>query len=545
MKNIMLFCFLILLNISCKSIKSYVLIENPEASLELTEESELKNWHFKDIVLDTVPGISLQRAYASLLINKKSKNVIVAVIDSELDFNHKGLKGSLWLNKDEIPNNGLDDDNNGYIDDVHGWNFLGNAQGENNKYVNFESTRIIKRLTSYFELKNKSTLSRQDSIKYIYYQKVLKRHQELSKKYAIQKENDDRLYNLYLSTKKELIKIFNNQPYTITDLDSLRHIKQINIKQYKIDFMIDMISAGVDENSVTRTKLDSDNTVEKVLGLNYDDRKIQNDNENDITDIDYGNNMGYTDDVLHHGTNMSGIIAGIALNDELKMMSLATSAYGDEHDKDIALAIRYAVDNGAKVINMSFWKEFSLYEDWVLDAIKYAEKNDVLIISIAGNDGLNLNYNLKYPNDKLTDGTEVSDNFILVGASNHNLNKEFMLGYSNYGTIDVDLFAPGNKIYTTSRDNTYINNSGGTSSAAAITSGVAALIRSYYPDLTASEVKHILMDSGIEYTLEVATPTEEDPEKTTPFNQLSKSGKVLNAYNALLMAERISKGKRK
>jgi subtilisin family serine protease len=537
-------CILVFITLclpSCKTHNSYQTIKTPNSIRQRSAQIDSKNWHLQDIELDTVPGISLQRAYDSLLVNKKRKEVIVAVIDSEIDTDHNDLKSRLWLNKDEIPNNGLDDDNNGYIDDIHGWNFLGNKQGDNNKYVNFESTRILKRLTPYFELKNLNNLSSEDSIKYTYYQKVLKRQESLIDEYTKDKVNSDNLYNFYFDIKNKVSAVFDNKAFNRKDLDSLKQVENKNIDQDDLLDLIELLDYNVNDDTVIRQKTHFDNIISRLLSLNYNDRKIQNDNENDITDIDYGNNMGYTDDVLDHGTNMSGIIAGIALNKEVKIMSLATSAYGDENDKDIALSIRYAVDNGAKVINMSFWKEFSIYEDWVLNAIKYAERNDVLIISIAGNDGLNLNQNLKYPNDKLTDGTEVSDNFILAGASNHTLNKEFMLAYSNYGTIDVDLFAPGNKIYTTSPNNKYKDNSGGTSSAGAITSGVAALIRSYYPGLTASQVKRILMDSGIEYTLEVSTPTEENPEKTTPFNQLSKSGKVVNAYNALIMAERISR----
>jgi cell wall-associated protease len=191
---------------------------------------------------------------------------------------------------------------------------------------------------------------------------------------------------------------------------------------------------------------------------------------------------------------------------------------------------------------MSFGKEFSLHKEWVFDAIKYAEKNNVLIISSAGNFGYNLNSNNDYyPNDNIDNGAEISANFVLVGATSYSINSALKTESSNYGKNDVDLFAPGDKIFTTLPNNKYSNNLGGTSLASAITSGVAALIFSYYPNLTASQVKHILMDTGLEYTLEVNTLTEEDKNKTTPFNQLSKSGKVLNAYNAFIMADSISR----
>ena len=190
------------------------------------------------------------------------------------------------------------------------------------------------------------------------------------------------------------------------------------------------------------------------------------------------------------------------ISNNLKIMSLPIASYGDEHDKDIALAIRYAVNNGAKVINMSFGKDFSLHKEWVFDAIKYAEKNNVLIVTSAGNSGTNLNeYNDSYPNDNINNNEEVADNFLMIGASTNKADKDLYATFSNYGNIDVDVFAPGYKMYSTfAQDYKYDVIRGGTSTSSAVTSGVAALLFSYYPDLTASQVKHIIMDSGVEYT---------------------------------------------
>jgi subtilisin family serine protease len=222
-------------------------------------------------------------------------------------------------------------------------------------------------------------------------------------------------------------------------------------------------------------------------------------------------------------------------------MPLAIAPYGDTHDKDIALAIRYAVDNGAKVINMSFGKFDSLYKDWVFEAFRYAEKHDVLIVSSAGNYRYDLTeVNNYYPNDNVDNGKEESDNFLLIGGSSYYANETLKHNNSNFGNIDVDIFAPAVDIYTTLPNNEYTTDTG-TSLAAALTSKVAALIFSHYPKLTASQVKHIIIDSGVEYTFPVKTPTREDKDKTTPFSELSKSGKVVNAYNALIMADSISR----
>ncbi len=225
-----------------------------------------------------------------------------------------------------------------------------------------------------------------------------------------------------------------------------------------------------------------------------------------------------------------------------KIMPLNISYSGDEHDKDIAMAIYYAVDNGAKVINMSFGKEFSLHKKWVSDAYKYAESNNVLIVHCAGNDSFNVDENPYYPNDvDYENPHEVVDNFINVGATTAKADSTLVASFSNYGKKNVDLFAPGDKIYTTTAGNGYAYDSG-TSLAAPMVSATAALIWSYYPKLTAKEVKQIILESGTAYDMDVLIPGGEG--KKAKFSELSKSGKVLNVYNAMQLAEKVSKKKR-
>jgi cell wall-associated protease len=538
------FLLFILIFFSCKTKQKFEPVHSPLLTAQERELDDLKNWHFKDIELDTVPGISLHRTYDSLLLNKKAKEIIVAVIDTEIDINHIALINHIWKNENEISDNQIDDDKNGYLDDSNGWNFLGNSKGKNNLFVNFEYTRILRKWSPYFEKIDTTGLSLKDSLKFTILKIAKKKYDDNLSYFQATKDNYVRLYDKYFDAKTRIQKLLEKEDYTTEELIILKTSVKDEKTQKACDLIIELMGYDITDKYVIDNKYQSSQMVDKLMGLDYNDRIIQGDNPEDLQDINYGNNkLAGNLESLTHGTSMAGIITGVFFDENIKIMPLAIAAYGDEHDKDITLAIRYAVDNGAKVINMSFYKEMSMYEAWVLEAIKYASDHDVLIVSIAGNDGLDLNKNLKYPNDRLRDGSEVSDNFILAGASNYMLGKDFRLDYSNYGSTDVDLFAPGDYIYTTAPFNEYDAESNGTSSAGAITSGVAALIRSYYPDLTASQVKHILMDSGIEYTLEVSTPTEEDPDKTTPFNQLSKSGKVLNAYNALLMAERISKGK--
>jgi subtilisin family serine protease len=312
-----------------------------------------------------------------------------------------------------------------------------------------------------------------------------------------------------------------------------------------------MLSYGMPVSELkeaVQKQLDDFNALLNGDNLKTDYRKVVGDNPNDITDIKYGNNIVFGPDKeeARHGTHVAGIVAqvrnnniggdGIASN--VQILTVRAVPDGDEYDKDIALGIRYAVDNGAKVINGSFGKPFSPQKQWVYDAIKYAEKKDVLIVHAAGNDAKDIDYNDNFPNDSDDKVTEFADNMITVGALNFENGNKLVARFSNIGKINVDVFAPGVKIYATTPKNTY-SFLQGTSMAAPNVAGVAALIRSYYPKLSAKQVKHILMDSGVAIESDVIVGGK--PADTRPFSALSKSGKIVNAYNALQMAEKMSK----
>ena len=208
---------------------------------------------------------------------------------------------------------------------------------------------------------------------------------------------------------------------------------------------------------------------------------------------------------------------------------------GDEYDKDIALGIRYAVDNGAKVINGSFGKYYSPHKEWVQDALKYAAEKDVLVIFAAGNDSKNLDVENKYPSDSYNGAPEISNNILIVGALNAEYGTKMVAPFSNYGQYNVDVFAPGMKIYATipNQEYKYLQ---GTSMASPNVAGVAAMIRSYYPKLTAAQVKKVIIDSGI--TLTNTVLLGEDQHEAN-FKTASVSGKIVNAYNAMIMASQM------
>lgn len=510
-------------------------------------DSVKQAWYLKDIVNDTIPGISAEKAFEELIGNKKPKlkEIIIAVLDTELDINHKAIKECIWINSNEIPNNKIDDDNNGYIDDTNGWNFLGNSKYEMTKFSNFEYTRILKKYGDVFRNRLIGDFST-DSI--VFYNKYIKAKKAYNKVYEEEME-----YSKYLSNtkkkvnklKKTLSKYSVNGEFVIDRLDAIR--TEDEDLQKSIKKMIQYLKIGGDTWQ-RKWEQANHNYFEKYLDLNFNNRYITGDNVDDINDNEYGSNRVCDSLTFSHATKVVGLI-NLAYGNQseivrkrVKIMPLVTSCNGDEHDKDIALAIRYAVVNGAKIINMTFSKDFSLYNDWIVDAIDFARENDVLIVSAAGNQGYNLDLKDYYPNDIDNMGKEFTNNFINVSASTWNINKRLVANFSCYGKNNVDLFAPGVEIYTTTPHDKYKFDSG-TSLATPIVSGIAAIVWLYYPKLKASEIKEILMDSGVSYDIDVEITNEEGEKVLVPFSSLSKSGKIVNAYNALLMAEKYSNSK--
>ena len=492
-------------------------------------ETELKRWSHLDLVKDSIPGMSVDKAYSELLKNKKSTVVIVGIVDSGVDIEHEDLKSVIWTNKKEIAGNGIDDDKNGYIDDIHGWNFLGDITKEN-----FEYERIIN---------DKSLV---DEATYA----DAKKQNENKIDEAKQAKNQIE-FALSMITKADeaISKLIGKPTYTAEEVDAIVSTDAEIIKNKSV--LKRMLSSGMSIPELKKeiqTELDGFVKVLSGDNLKTNYRTVLGDNPNDINDTKYGNNnvMGPDKEKILHGTHVAGIVAqtrgnnvgGDGVANNVQILTVRAVPDGDEYDKDIALGIRYAVDNGAKVINGSFGKSFSPHKQWVYDAIKYAESKDVLIVHAAGNDSKDIDTENNFPNDSDDKKTEFADNMITVGALNFKYGANVVADFSNYGALNVDVFAPGVKIYASTPNNKY-QFLQGTSMAAPNVAGVAALIRSYYPTLSAKQVKHILMDSGTSIGEDVNVGG--DPSDKRPFASLSKSGRIVNAYNALIMAEKLSK----
>jgi subtilisin family serine protease len=524
---------------SCSSVKNMTVptmdtaVSMPVKQGTVSDE-QFKHWAHADLETDTIPGISLDKAY-QFLEGKTGETVIVAVIDSGIDIEHEDLKDVLWVNTKEIPGNNIDDDKNGYVDDVYGWNFLGGNGVAAPEQL--EITRIVAKLNSRFEGKTAADISEQEKADFEKYQEYLESYTNASKGHFNTMERLAQIEGVINSVKEFVGK------ETLT-LEDLKAVKTEDLAlQGQVDGLIGMYSNGFDEASFNDYY---DNLKRnKNYDLDFDGRAIVGDNPEDINDVNYGNGFVIgSKDVESHGTHVAGIILASRDNDlgmlgvahNAKLMSVRAVPDGDERDKDVALAIRYAVDNGAKVVNMSFGKSYSPHRHWVIDAIKYAEKHDVLLVHAAGNSSEDIDVKDNWPNDSYDKITEVADNVLTVGAMSVNYNEKLPASFTNYGQKNVDVFAPGVQIYSTIPKNEYAKFSG-TSMASPEVAGIATLVRSYYPQLSASQVKHIIMNSGTELDLEVLLPGKKD-EKVN-FSTLSISGKVANAYNALVLADKM------
>lgn len=492
-----------------------------QAKKDSLSEIELQRWSHLDLLKDSIPGMSVDKAYNEVLKDKKGNKVIVAVIDSGVDINHPDLKPVIWTNKKEIPNNKKDDDKNGFVDDVHGWNFLGEANLENYEFV-----RILKKGDDGSET----------------YKKALADYEKKYNEIIQYKEPVDML----VKADKTIREYLKKESYTLQELKDVASVKYELFQSKRI-----LLAYAEDTGENFRTELEEfkDYVYDQLnynLNKDFDGRKILGDNADDLSTKKYGNNVVYSKSRKDssHGTHVAGIIAqlrnngiggdGVATNVEI--MPIRAVPNGDEYDKDIALAIRYAVDNGAKVINGSFGKDYSPHKDWVFDAIKYAESKDVLIVHAAGNDSKNIDVEPNFPTDEI-EGKEFANNVITIGAINQNYGDKMVADFSNFGATNVDVFAPGVKIYATIPENKYKYEQG-TSMASPNAAGVAALIRSYYPSLKASQVKQIIMQSGTPIDLVVNVGENGETKK---FSEACVSGKIVNAYNALKMAEEMSK----
>jgi cell wall-associated protease len=494
---------------------------------------EIFNWYNRN-----GSGLKTDEAYKKVA-NRKSQEVIVAVIDSGIDIEHEDLQGKIWINKNEIAGNGIDDDKNGYIDDIHGWNFLGNAKGETQRYARLEKTRIVAAGNTRFKDVNIANLSSKDKLDYDTYLLCKDEVAKELKEYKGAKEQIGQFIENKAAIEGMIAKSIGNPNYTIADLekwnpktDQDKGLKQIGtmLKDGSLEEQLEQVTEMVDYN----------------YNIDYNDREFVGDDATNFTELKYGNADVEGPDALH-GTHVGGIIAatrnnGIGVDgvaENVKLMSLRAVPAGDEQDKDIALAIRYAVDNGAMIINMSFGKDFSPNSQEVYQAFVYADAKGVLMIHAAGNDGRNLDDGRNFPTDMFPAQTKPFSNLLTIGASTRfyaqpkffqSKKKKMNAGklaadFSNYSQTKVDVFAPGHDIFNTVPQSAY-KKLNGTSMASPMVAGVAAFLKSYFPELSMTQVKEAILKSATSY--KGKKHTKPGTADKTDFGTLSVTGGIVN-----------------
>ena len=519
------------------------------ATCILAQDEAPENWFNLDNSSDKVMGVSTEKTYQSLLKGKNSETIIVAVIDSGVDPDHEDLKDVMWVNMDEIPDNGIDDDKNGYVDDIHGWNFIGGKNGKNVDQDTYEVTRLYAKYKKIFENKDKDSLSKKEKKAYAKYEAYKKEVEEKQEELK-QQSTGVMMFAESIKTMKAHLK---------KDDITLEDVNGIDASDEKLAQAAGMLKRVL-ENGTSMADLEKeisgaveyfDNSLKFSYNPDFNPRGIVGDNYNDIYQKGYGNNDVQGPDA-GHGTHVAGIIAASRNNkigikgvaDNVRIMSIRAVPNGDERDKDVANAIIYAVDNGASIINMSFGKGHSWDKTAVDKAVRYAEKKDVLLVHAAGNSSQDNDNTNNFPNDgykkKGLFRPKMAKNWMEIGALNWKPGEDSPARFSNYGQTKVDVFAPGVQINSTTPDQGYEKFSG-TSMAAPVTAGVAAVLRSYFPTLSARQVKEIIMESSAPLNFDVKKPGTKD---LVPFSKLSVTGGVVNTFNAVQKAMK-TKGKKK
>jgi subtilisin family serine protease len=495
------------------------------------------SWWLLDPETDQVPGISVAQAY-QFLEGRTSQTVVVAVIDSGIDIEHEDLRDVIWTNQGEIAGNGIDDDKNGYIDDVHGWNFLGNEKGENVEHDSYELTREYVRLQEKYSMMTEQ--QQQADEEWAYFNKIEKEFDSTVQKMEGQYAGFKGFYDQFKKAERLL------QAYTEVEELSKEDLTSWDSPDDKIstarDIMMTAFDNGLDSKHLEKGVEYFTTALNYGYNQEFDPRAVIGDNIEDPHEKSYGNS-----DVIgtfnFHGTHVAGIIGASRGNnlgmdgvaDNVRIMAVRAVPNGDERDKDVANAIRYAVDNGAQIINMSFGKRFSPDKKVVDQAVQYAASKGVLLIHASGNSAHNTEEIPHYPNRTLDATGETVNNWLEVGAVSWESEENMVASFSNYGKSTVDLFAPGVDILSAAPDQEY-ENASGTSMAAPVTAGVAALVMSYFPGLTAQEVRDILVKSVVSYkNQKVIIPGKEEESK---FGELSVTGGVVNAFEALKLAQK-------
>lgn len=513
------------------------------------------NWFNLSYTNTGTRGVGSDRTYEELVKGRKADTVIVAVIDGGVDYMHEDLKAVMWVNRKEVAGNGIDDDKNGYIDDIHGWNFLGNRNGENVEFDQLELTRLLKPLLVKYKGKTDAEIAAADKAEYVRYLKMKAAFDKQTKEMKGALNYLEEVSALLAGMKKEIREQRKVDSVMYTDFQAYSPSSEKYAKFYaqlKSGPVQSQDSWVGFQNDIAKDYKQVYNIVNYNLNLDYDSRSIVGDNYADASERYYGNADVKGPDASH-GTHVAGIIAAVRDNGigikgvcgTVKIMAIRCVPNGDERDKDVANSIRYAVDNGAKIINMSFGKAYSYNKSIVDEAVSYAQSKGVLLVHAAGNDNKNTDIENNFPNSAYESGS-FAENWIEVGALSWKPGSLSVAPFSNYGHKRVDVFAPGVKLLSCKVDGGYVALSG-TSMASPACAGVAAVLKAYFPQLTPQQLKSIIEESA-DHSLaskRVVLPGKQNKKhfNKVKFKKLSRTGGCVDLYAAFLMAEKTTTSK--
>jgi subtilisin family serine protease len=514
----------------------------PAAEFLAALETAPDAWWLLDPEMDNVAGAAVERAYRELLAGREpARTVVVAIIDSGVDTAHVDLRPVLWRNPGEVAGTGRDDDGNGYPDDVYGWNFIGGPDGRNVDADTYELTRLYaacavpgdtEPVPAAVGARGPGTEHDCDRIA-----------AEFREKRAETEEMLPRLREMAQVTEMVWAILERHVGGDLTR-DRVHAIAtpRRDVMQAR-DIYLELDGYGINPDLVRKEIERVGKRLEYSYDPAFDPRPIVGDDYEDVTERFYGN-ADVTGPDAAHGTGVAGIVAAVRDNGSpvsgvasaARIMVIRAVPDGDERDKDVANAIRYAVDNGAHIINMSFGKGYSPQKAAVDAAVRYADERGVLLVHAAGNDARDLGTEDSFPSQFYLDG-DTARHWIQVGASSWHGGDRLAAVFSNYGVGQVHVFAPGVDILSTAPGDEY-EAASGTSFAAPVVSGLAALLMSYFPELSGADVRRIILES--------ATPLGErtvlvpgDEERSVRFMELGATGGIVNAYEAVRMAQRM------
>lgn len=457
-----------------------------------------RDWYNDDFNMNSSRGISMNHLY-SVIDSTQLKTIVVAVIDNGVDVYHEDLQGSIWTNEDEIADNQIDDDGNGYIDDIYGWNYLGNPSGQNVNQANLEITRLFRAYSEKFDSVKVDTLKGAEIDEFAKFKSIQNTFEQETAKIKEQFEQYSQLAALYKGAYDYMREKLDSSEVSVNNLISYQ--PESADEEQIIEFLLMAEKEGLKDYLEDGGSY-FDSALNYHYNLDFNPRTVVNEELLDSTGMMYGNNQVWAASP-DHGTHVAGIIAANRNNDigvsgvaaNAKIMCLRAVPDGDERDEDIARAITYAADNGADVINMSFGKKYSPQTAMVENAIDYALSKDIVIIHAAGNESTNIDEEYHYPRG-LKGNNKSKKGFITVGAHTRSDSVHLLANFSNYGEKSVDVMAPGEDIYSTISGNKYKKNSG-TSMAAPVVAGLAAVYRGLFPEKSAQQIKKLILKSRV------------------------------------------------